>query len=73
MRRIKTVAPWGRNGRRNAVAVILKTENVKSVHKVKRVSDRVMNMNIEIGGLKMNTAGAHGPQAVWELEEREKF
>ncbi|KAI5100255.1 hypothetical protein C0J45_9241 [Silurus meridionalis] len=39
---------YGVDGKRNGVGVILKEEYSKSVVEVKRVSDRVMNIKLEV-------------------------
>ncbi|KAI5612991.1 hypothetical protein C0J50_4233, partial [Silurus asotus] len=60
------------NGRRNGVVVILKEEYSKSVVKVKRVSDRVMIVKVEVEGM-INVISAYAPQVGCEMEEKERF
>ena len=43
----------GVDGKRNGVGIILKEEFVRNVLEVKRVSDRVMNLKLEIEGVKV--------------------
>ncbi|KAI5099291.1 hypothetical protein C0J45_11430 [Silurus meridionalis] len=63
----------GVDGKRNGVGVILKEEYSKSVVEVKRVSDRVMNMKLEVEGVMINLISAYVPQVGCEMEEKEKF
>ncbi|KAF7690015.1 hypothetical protein HF521_011819 [Silurus meridionalis] len=52
----------GVDGKRNGVGVILKEEYSKGVVEVKRVSDRVMNVKLEVEGMMMNVISANAPQ-----------
>ena len=63
----------GVDGKRNGVGVILKEELVRNVLEVKRVSDRVMSLKIEIEGVMLNVVSGYAPQVGCELEEKEKF
>lgn len=63
----------GVHGKINGVGVILKEEYVNSLVEVRRVSDRVMMKNIEIGRVMMNVVSAYAPQVGCELEEKENF
>ncbi|XP_039613886.1 uncharacterized protein LOC120532039, partial [Polypterus senegalus] len=63
----------GVDGRRNGVGVILKEQYVKSVLEVKRVSDRVMIMKLEIGGVMMNVVSVYAPQVGCAMGEKEDF
>ncbi|KAI5625329.1 hypothetical protein C0J50_15188 [Silurus asotus] len=58
---------------RNGVGVILKEEYSKSVVEVKRVSDRVMNVKVEVEGMMINVISAYAPQVRCEMEEKERF
>ncbi|KAF7706368.1 hypothetical protein HF521_019622, partial [Silurus meridionalis] len=62
----------GVDGKRNGV-VILKEEYSKSVVEVKRVSDRVMNMKLEVEGVMINVISAYASQVGCEMEEKEKY
>ncbi|KAF7691849.1 hypothetical protein C0J45_17882 [Silurus meridionalis] len=62
----------GVDGKRNCVGVILKEEYSKSVVEVKRVSDRVMNVKLELEGV-MIVISAYAPEVGCEMEEKEKF
>ncbi|KAI5106601.1 hypothetical protein C0J45_4298 [Silurus meridionalis] len=63
----------GVDGKRNGVGVILKEEYSKSVVEVKRVSDRVMIVKVEVEGMMINVISAHAPQVGCEMKEKEKF
>ncbi|KAG2463133.1 CFDP2 protein, partial [Polypterus senegalus] len=63
----------GVDGRRNGVGVILKEQHVKSVVVVKRMSDRIMIMKLEIGGVMMNVVSAYAPQVGCVMGEKEDF
>ncbi|KAI5624278.1 hypothetical protein C0J50_16171 [Silurus asotus] len=64
---------YGVYAKRNGVGVILKEENSKCVVEVKRVSDRVMNVKLEVEGLMTNIISAYAPQVGCEMKEKEKF
>ena len=53
----------GVDGRRNSVGIILKEDYAKSVAEVKRKSDRMMNVKMEIEGVMMNVISAYAPQS----------
>ncbi|KAI5625632.1 hypothetical protein C0J50_14846 [Silurus asotus] len=63
----------GIDGKRNGVGVILKEEYSKSVVEVKRVSDRVMTVKLEVEGVMINIISAYAPQVVCKMDEKEKF
>ncbi|KAF7710092.1 hypothetical protein HF521_008964 [Silurus meridionalis] len=63
----------GVDGKRNGVGVILKEEYNKSVVEVKRVSDRVINVKLEVEGVMINVISAYAPQVGCEMEEKERF
>ncbi|KAI5611687.1 hypothetical protein C0J50_1328 [Silurus asotus] len=63
----------GVGGKRNGVGVILKEEYSKSVVEVKRVSDRVMKVKLEVEGVMINVISAYAPQVGCETKEKEKF
>ncbi|KAI5103552.1 hypothetical protein C0J45_7133 [Silurus meridionalis] len=58
---------------RNGVGVILKKDFSKSLVEVKRVSDRVMNVKLEVEGVMINVISAYASQVGCEMEEKEKF
>ncbi|KAF7698039.1 hypothetical protein C0J45_12652 [Silurus meridionalis] len=58
---------------RNGVGLILKEEYSKSVVEVKRVSDRVMIVKLEVEWVMINVISAYVPQVGCEMEEKENF
>ncbi|KAK3551534.1 hypothetical protein QTP70_017336 [Hemibagrus guttatus] len=64
---------YGVDSKRNGVGVVLKEEFVKNVLEVKRVSDRVMSLKLEIEGVMLNVVSGYAPQVGCELEEKERF
>ncbi|KAK3543928.1 hypothetical protein QTP70_031839, partial [Hemibagrus guttatus] len=61
---------YGVDSKRNGVGVVLKEEFVRNVLEVKRVSDRVMSLKLEIEGVMLNVVSGYAPQIVlpddWE-------
>ncbi|MCJ8737270.1 hypothetical protein PDJAM_G00021940 [Pangasius djambal] len=64
---------YGVDSKRNGVGVVLKEEFVRNVLEVKRVSDRVMSLKLEIEGVMLNVVSGYAPQVDCELEEKERF
>ncbi|KAK3506329.1 hypothetical protein QTP70_005304 [Hemibagrus guttatus] len=64
---------YGVDSKRNGVGVVLKEEFVRNVLEVKRVSDRVMSLKLEIEGVMLNFVSGYAPQVGCELEEKESF
>ena len=50
------------DGRRNGVGINLKKDYAKSVVEVKRKSDRMMSVKMEIEGVMVNVISACAPQ-----------
>ncbi|XP_065642811.1 uncharacterized protein LOC136074421 [Hydra vulgaris] len=63
----------GVDGKRNGVGVIPKEELCKSVVEVKRESDRVICVKLEIDGVVMNGISAYAPQVGCDTEEKKEF
>lgn len=63
----------GVDRKRNGVGVILKEEFVKNVVEVKRVSDRLMSLKLEMEGQMVNVVSGYAPQVGCELGEKERF
>ncbi len=61
------------DGQRNGIGVILKEEYLNSVLEVKRVSDRMMSVKLEIEAVMINVISAYAPQVGCEMEEKEDF
>ncbi|KAI5086984.1 hypothetical protein C0J45_24457, partial [Silurus meridionalis] len=64
---------YGVDRKGNGVGVILKEEYSKSVVKVKRVSDRVLIVKVEVEGMMINVISAYAPQVSCEMAEKERF
>ncbi|KAK3508959.1 hypothetical protein QTP70_015383, partial [Hemibagrus guttatus] len=64
---------YGVDSKRNGVGVVLKEEFVRNVLEVKRESDRVMSLKLEIEGVMLNVVSGYAPQVGCELEEKERF
>ncbi|KAK3539955.1 hypothetical protein QTP70_019596 [Hemibagrus guttatus] len=64
---------YGVDSKRNGVGVVLKEEFVRNVLEVKRVSDRVMSLKLEIEGVMLNVVSGYATQVGCELEEKERF
>ncbi|KAK3561839.1 hypothetical protein QTP86_017049 [Hemibagrus guttatus] len=64
---------YGVASKRNGVGVVLKEGFVRNVLEVKRVSDRVMSLKLEIEGVMLNVFSGYAPQVGCELEEKERF
>ncbi|KAK3528569.1 hypothetical protein QTP70_003743 [Hemibagrus guttatus] len=64
---------YGVDSKRNGVGVVLKEEFVRNVLEVKRVSDRVMSLKLEIEGVMLYVVSGYAPQVGCELEEKERF
>ncbi|KAK3532877.1 hypothetical protein QTP70_001380 [Hemibagrus guttatus] len=64
---------YGVDSKRNGVGVVMKEEFVRNVLEVKRVSDRVMSLKLEIEGVMLNVVSGYAPQVGCELEEKERF
>ncbi|XP_063859148.1 craniofacial development protein 2-like [Scylla paramamosain] len=62
---------YGLDGKRNGTGVIVKEKYINSVLEVKRVSDRVMSLKMEIEGIQINVISAYAPQVGCELDEKE--
>ncbi|KAK3525864.1 hypothetical protein QTP70_010936 [Hemibagrus guttatus] len=62
-----------RRGMKVNRGVVLKEEFVRNVLEVKRVSDRVMSLKLEIGRVMLNVVSGYAPQVGCELEEKERF
>ncbi|KAK3541600.1 hypothetical protein QTP86_033087, partial [Hemibagrus guttatus] len=64
---------YGVDSKRNGVGVVLKEKFVRNVLEVKRVSDRLMSLKLEIEGVMLNVVSGYTPQVGCELEEKERF
>ncbi|KAK3549087.1 hypothetical protein QTP70_031342 [Hemibagrus guttatus] len=64
---------YGVDSKRNGIGVVLKEEFVRNVLEVKRVSDRVMSLKLELEGVMLNVVSGYAPQVGCELEEKKRF
>ncbi|KAK3532782.1 hypothetical protein QTP86_028151 [Hemibagrus guttatus] len=64
---------YGVDSKRNGVGVVLKEEFLRNVVEVKRVSDRVMSLKLEIEGVVLNVVSDYALQVGCELQEKERF
>ncbi|KAK3548030.1 hypothetical protein QTP70_003062 [Hemibagrus guttatus] len=58
---------YGVDIKRNGVSVVLKEEFVRNVLEVKRVSDRVMSLKLEIEGVMLNVVSGYAPQEMLDM------
>ena len=63
----------GEDGKRNGVGIVLDDELKKSVLEVRRPSDRIIWMKVEMEQQVVNIMSAYAPQAGCTGEEKEKF
>ncbi|KAK3542768.1 hypothetical protein QTP70_002967 [Hemibagrus guttatus] len=64
---------YGVDSKRNEVGVVLKEDFVRNFLEVKRVSDRVVSLKLEIEGVMLNVVSGYAPQVGCELKEKEGF
>ena len=63
----------GANRRKNGIGIVLRKELAENVLKVKRVSDRLMGMKLEVKGSILNIISAYAPQVNNSMEEKNDF
>ena len=63
----------GADGRKNGIRIVVREELAESVLEVKRVSDRLMAMKLEINGSILNIVSAYTPQVNDNMEEKNDF
>ena len=63
----------GANERKNGIGIVLREELAESVLEVKRVSDRLMAMKLEVKGSILNIVSAYAPQVNNSMEEKNDF
>ena len=64
---------YGADGRKNGIEIVLREELAESVLEVKRVSDRLMAMKLEVNGSILNIVSAYAPQVNNSMEEKNDF
>ena len=63
----------GGDGKRNGVGIVVREELVESVLEVKRVSDRLMAMKLEVKRSILNIVSAYAPHVNSGMEEKNGF
>ena len=63
----------GADGRKNGIGIVVREELAESVLEVKRVSDRLMAMKMEVNESILNIVSAYAPQANNSMEEKMIF
>ena len=60
----------GADGRKSGIGIVVRKELAESVVEVKRVSDRLMAMKLEVKGSILNIVSAYTPQVNNSMEEK---
>ena len=63
----------GADGRKNEIGIVVREELAESVLEVKKVSDRLMAMKLEVNGFILNIVSAYAPQVNNSMEEKNDF
>ena len=63
----------GADGRKNGIWIVVREELVESVLKMKRVSDRLMTMKLEVKRSILNIVSTYAPQVNNSMEEKNNF
>ena len=63
----------GVDGRKNGIEIVVREELAESVLEVKRVSDRLMAMKLEVNGSILNIVSAYAPQVNNSMQEKNDF
>ena len=63
----------GADGRRNGIGIVVREELVEGVLEVKRVSDRLIAMKLEVKGSILNIVSACAPQVNNSMENKNDF
>ena len=63
----------GADGRKNGIGIVVREELAESVLEVKRVSDRLMAMKLEVNGSILNIVSAYAPKVNNIMEEKNDF
>ncbi|XP_042887884.1 craniofacial development protein 2-like [Penaeus japonicus] len=63
----------GENGARNGVGVVVRGMHTNGVLEVRRITDRMMSLKLEIDGVLLNVVSAYAPQMGSDREEKEEF
>ena len=63
----------GTDGRKSGIGIVLREELAESVLEVKKVSDKLMAMKLEVKGSILNIASAYALQVNNSMEEKNEF
>ena len=63
----------GADGRKNGIGIVLREELAESVLEMKRVSDKLMAMKLEVKGSILNIVSEYAPQVNNSMEEKMIF
>ena len=63
----------GADRRKNGIGIVLREELAESVLEVKRMSDRLMAMKLEVNGSILNIVSAYAPQVNYSMKEKNDF
>ena len=63
----------GADGRKNGIGILEREELAESVLEVKRVSDRLMDIKLEVNGSILNIVSAYAPRVNNSMEEKNYF
>ena len=63
----------GADERKNGIRIVLRKELAEGVLEVKRVSDRLMAMKLEVKGSILNIVSTYSPQVNNSMEEKNDF
>ena len=63
----------GANGRKNGIGIVVREELVESFLEVKRLSNRLMAMKLEVKGSILNIVSVYAPQVSNSMEEKNDF
>ena len=63
----------GADGRKNEIGMVVREELAESVLEVKRVSNRLMAMKLEVKGSILNVVSAYAPQVNNSMKEKNDF
>ena len=63
----------GADGRKNGIGIVVREELAKSILEMKRVSDRLMAIKLEVKGSILNIVRACAPQVNNSMEEKNDF
>ena len=63
----------GADGKKNTIGIVVREDLAESVLEIKRMSDRLMAMKLEVKGSILNIVSAYAPQVNNSMEEKNDF